>query len=325
MTEINLGYSPEVQKSVEQSERMKNSAALIENPIGDGELGFDKVFIQADNIINEGNKWTVNISSEDPTVILDDKWRQNLGLVDSAIVPEIRKGDGKKKLVSGGTWIWIEDNQGQRYLSLMRRDAGAPVDANCLTGPAGRCGEKLSKTSVDETNQEFIFLQTKSVGETKLLAFYRDDKDKEEVVKQKLRQVGEIFNVLMKRYEETGNESFRDDAKYLAENVRGAENIELLKMGEGKDNKQKLDEITMTIDGVPVDTVKGIAYFDKENNTLEVREVVNIKLPKGSVLSKVMDGEQWLRPTTLVAEGKLKSLLEDDLVPALRNYIEKVV
>ena len=325
MTEINLGFNPEIQKSVEQSKRMEKSADLIKNPIKDGEIGFDKVFIQADKIINEGNKWTVNISSEDPTVILNDKWRQDLGLENSAIVPDLRNGNGEKKLVSGGTWIWIEDNQGQRFLSLMRRDAGAPVDTNCLTGPAGRCGEKLSKTSVDETNQEFIFLQTEKAGETKLLAFYRDDKEKEEVIEQKLRQVGEVFEALMKKYDETGDEKARDDAKYLASHVKGEENIQLLKMGEVEDREQQLDEITMTIDGVPVDKVKGIAYMDEKNNTLEVREVVNIKLTEGSVLSKVIDGEQWLSPTTLVAEKDLAQLKTDDLVPALRNYIEKVV
>jgi len=32
-----------------------------------------------------------------------------------------------------------------------------------------------------------------------------------------------------------------------------------------------------------------------------------------------------LRPTTLVAEKDLAQLKTDDLVPALRNYIEKVV
>jgi len=319
------GYNPEVQKSVEQSKRMENSADLIRNPIKDGEIGFDKVFIQADKIVNEGNKWNVNVSSKDSTVILNDKWRQDLGLENSAIVSDLRNGDGEKKLVSGGTWIWIEDNQGQRFLSLMRRDAGAPVDTNCLTGPAGRCGEKLSKTSVDETNQEFIFLQTETAGETKLLAFYRDDKEKDEVIEQKLRQVGEVFEALMKKYEETGDEKARDDAKYLVNHVKGEENIQLLKMGEVEDKEQQLDEIMMTIDGVPIDRVRGIAYMDEKNNTLEVREVVNIKLPEGVSLPVVMDGEQWLRPTTLVAEKDLAQLKTDDLVSALRNYIEKVV
>jgi molybdopterin converting factor small subunit len=315
----------EIKTAPEQSKRMEKSADLLRNPIRDGEIGFDKVFIQANEITNEGNKWIINISSEDSTVILDDKWRQSLGLINSAIVPDIRKGDGEKKLVSGGTWIWIEDNQGQRFLSLMRRDAGAPVDTNCLTGPAGRCGEKLSKTSVDETNQEFIFLQTEKGGETKLLAFYRDDKEKEEVVAQKLRQVGEVFGALMKKYEETGDEKAKNDAKYLVSHVRGEENIQLLKMGEVEDKGQQLDEIIMTIDGVPIDRVRGIAYMDEKNKTLEVREVVNIKLPEGVNLPVVMDGEQWLRPTTLVAEKDLAQLKTDDLVSALRNYIEKVV
>ncbi|MEI8067951.1 MAG: hypothetical protein WCG91_03335 [Candidatus Shapirobacteria bacterium] len=317
--ENNNPISKEIVKNeTDNSERMEKSAALLENPIKDGEIGYDKVFIQADSIVQDGNKWQVNINSEDSTVILDDKWRKDLGLDASAIVPDIRNGDGTKKLVSGGTWVWIENNQGQRFLTLMRRDAGAPVDTNCLTGPAGRCGEKLSKTSVDETNQELIFLQLEKDGKIKLLAFYRNEEEKEKVVEEKLRQVGEMYKVLM----EKGRE---EDAKYLADNIRSGEDIELLEMGRFEDKDSQLDEITMTIDGREVDKVKGIAYMDEKNKTLEVREVVNIKLPEGVNLAKVMDGEVFLRPTVLVEEGGFEALKSDDLVPALRNYVEKVV
>lgn len=305
--------------------RMEKSDKLVDNPLKDGEIGFDKVFIQADSVTQDGNKWTINISSEDSTVILDDKWRQDLGLKDCAIVADIRDGNGEKKLISGGTWVWVEDNQGQRFLSLMRRDTGAPVDKNCLTGPAGRCGEKLSQTSVDETNQEFIFLQVGNEGNTKLLAFYRNEADKQDVVEQNLRQVGEMYETLMKKYEETGDEKYKEDAMYLAENVRSEEDIELLEMDQVEDKDSQLDEIIMTIDGEEIDKVKGIAYMDEKNNTLEVREVVDIKLPQGSKISKVMDGEKYLRPTVLVAEEKLRDLLTDDLVPALRNYIERLL
>lgn len=325
MSEAESIFNPEILKSVEQKSRMENSAALLKNPIRDGEIGSDKVFIQANEIKKNGNKWQIDISSKDSTVTLDNKWRQNLGLEESAIVADLRNINSEKKLISGGTWVWIETNNGDRSLALMRRDGGAPVDADCLTGPAGRCGEKLSKTSVDETNQEFIFIQQYNGEQTKLLAFYRNDEDKEEVVQQKLRQVGEVYKALIDKYEKNGDEKSKEDADYLVNNVRDENDIELLKMGEFEDNDQQLDEITMTIDDVEVDTVKGIAYMDEKNNTLEVREVVNIKLPEGSILSKVMDGEVFLRDTVLIAKKDLVSLKNDNLVPALRNYIEQVV
>ena len=325
MSETESNFNPEILKSVEQKSRMENSAALLENPIRDGEIGADKVFIQANEIKNDGNKWRIDINSEDSTVILDDKWRQNLGLENSVIVADLRNINSEKKLVSGGTWVWIENSNGDRSLALMRRDEGAPVDAGCLTGPAGRCGEKLSKTSIDETNQEFIFVQQNSGEQTKLLAFFRNDEDKDEVVRQKLRQVGEVYKALIDKHEKTGDEKSKKDADYLVDNVKDENDIELLKMGEFENSEQQLDEITMTIDGVEVDKVKGIAYMDEKNNTLEVREVVNIKLPKGSILSKVMDGEVFLRDTVLISEKDLVDLKNDNLVPALRNYIEKVI
>jgi len=315
----------EIQKT-EQRNRIETSAALIENPIRDGEIGADKVFIQADSISHNDNsrKWIINISSQDSSVVLDDKWKEKLSLENSPIVMDLRKGGGEKKLISGGTWVWVEDSKGNKNLALMRRDKGAPFDAFCLTGPAGRCGEKLSKTSIDETNQEFIFLKSNNSSENRLLTFYRNEEDKEEAVRQKLRQVGEVFKALMDNYEKTGNQQSKDDSEYLVTSINGEENLELIKLNEVKDEEQELDEIIMTIDGKEVDKVKGIAFMDEGNNTLEVREVVNIKLPEGSTLSKVMDGEVFLRKTSLIPEKELKSLKDDKLVPALRNYIERI-
>jgi len=323
----NEGFINQEMKNKEQERnRMETSVGLIENPIRDGEIGADKVFIQADSVNHDNDrKWLINISSQDSSVVLDDKWKEKLSLENSPIVMDLRKGGGEKKLISGGTWVWIEDSEGNKNLALMRRDKGAPTDALCLTGPAGRCGEKLSKTSLDETNQEFIFLKSEGPSEDKLLTFYRNEEDKEEAVRQKLRQVGEVFNALMDDYEKTGNQQSKNDAEYLVFNIKGQENLELIKLGEVKNEEQELDEIIMTVDGKEVDKVKGIAFMDEDNNTLEVREVIDIKLPEGSTLSKVMDGEVFLRKTTLIPEEELESLKSDKLVPALRNYIQKII
>jgi hypothetical protein len=323
MSEIPDNYSSEkIEKSSEVS-RLNNSAELVCNPIKDGELGFDKVYIQADSVTNDGSKWVVHIDSQDSTVVLNEGLKAEYGLDSSAVVNDLRNGNGEKKLISGGTWVWIRDNDGNEFLSLMRRDEGAPNDAGCLTGPAGRCGEKLSQTSVDETNQEFIFVKSSIDNKNKLLAFYRNEEDKNEVLDQKMRQIGEIYRVLMENYEKTGNEQSKVDAEFLRDNIKSKEDIQLFKMSEN--SSDGLDTVVMKIDGEEVDRVKGVAYMDEKNHTLEVREEVVIDLPEGSKISKVLDGERWMRPIVLVKKEELKGLLDDKLVSALRNYIEKVV
>lgn len=312
----------EIVEESKTENRMENSAALIENPIRDGEIGFDKIYILADKIVHQGSSWTVKVDSGDPTVVLDETKKEEFNLKNSPVVKEIRGGNGEKKLVSGGTWIWIRDSEGQEFLCLMRRDDGAPVDAGCLTGPAGRCGEKLSKTSVDETNQEFVFVMSETDGKNKLLAFYRNDEDREEVTRQKMRQVGEVYNSLMEKYEKIEDEQSKRDAEFLRDSVRDESCLELIKMEQT--SSEGLDTVIMEVDGEEVDRVNGIAYMDEENNTLEVREVVTVTLPPGSKISKVLDGEKYLRPTVLVKKEELVALFNDRLVPALKNYTQRV-
>ena len=194
------GTNPEIKIEIVR-DKMNNSAELAKNPIKDGEPGYDKVYIQAAGVSHDNNNWVVQIDSSSPTVVLNDKLKDELKLSNSPTVNEIRDGNGKRILVSGGSWVWIEDSQGNLVLPLLRRDSGAPTDANCLTGPAGRCGEKLSQTTVDETNQEFMFLQADGDNGGKLLVFYRNEEDKEDVIHQKLRQVETIRKSLMDKYE----------------------------------------------------------------------------------------------------------------------------
>ncbi len=297
MLENKTDLSEVLERNVEINSR-NNSAELIRHPIKDGEIGFDKIFVQAASVDHQESEWVVNVDSNDPTVVLNDKLKTEYGLDGSAVVNDLRNGNGEKKLVSGGTWVWIKDNEGNEFLSLMRRDGGAPVDAGCLTGPAGRCGEKLSQTSVDETNQEFIFIQDGINRENKMLAFYRNEEDRDGVFDQKLRQVGEIYRSLMEKYEKTGDEQSKIDAEFLRDNIKSGEDIQLLKMGTT--TTEGLDTVVMKIDGEEVDRVTGLAYMDEKNHTLEVREEVVVELPFGSRISKVMDGEVFLRPTVLV-------------------------
>ncbi len=323
MFEFNNNCSEVREKGVEIG-RLNNSAELIRHPIEEGGIGYDKIYIEAAGVERNGSEVVIRVDSSDPTVVFDQKLKGEYGLENSPTVNDLRSGNGEKKLISGGTWIWITDNDGQEYLSLMRRGTAAPTDKNCLTGPAGRCGERLSRTSVDETNQEFILVVSDGVNnENKMLVFYRGEEDKEDLVCQKIRQVGEVFRTLIEKNEKTGDKQSRIDADFLRDNI-GIDDFQLLRMGIV--SSEGLDTVIMKIDGEEVDRVHGIAYMDEEHNTLEVREVINLVLPQGVSVVKFLNGEKFLNPTQLVKKEELPELLNNELlVPALRNYIEMLV
>jgi len=320
--EIPSLFSEIRERNVEVNNR-NNSAELTRHPIKWHEEGFDKIFIQASSVDRQESSCVINIDSKDPTVVFNGKIRTEYGLDSTVLVDDLVSGKSEKTLVSGGVWVWLEDDNGNEFLSLMRRDMAAPKDAGCLTGPAGRCGEKLSQTSVSEINQDFIFIQTDTEGNNKLLAFYRNDEEKDDVINQKLRQVEEVSKSLLENYEKTGDQQSKIDADFLKSSIKGRSDIQFFKMEMVPTDDQ--DNIITNIDGEEVDRISGFVYMDEKNHTLEVREEMVIRLPFGSRMIKVMDGGLFMRPTVLVKKEDLSQLLSDDLVPALRNYIERKV
>lgn len=317
-----LQLSPERNKNCPH-----NSVELLLDPIVEGEPGYDEVFITGKVSKESLHVWNITVDESCPTVVLNEKSRENLGLDNSPLVNELRRSESiEKSLISGGSWIWIEDHKGNQYLPLLRRDAEAPSEPNCLTGPAGRCGELLSKTSLDETNQEFIcfsFGENENAKE-KVLAFYDEESNKDEVINQKIKQLLEMSEILNKKYSETGDDKFKEQFDKL-QKYKTADDIELIKIDSVENYGQELDTINTIIDGKVVDSVRGLAYMDKANNSLEVRSVLKIKLPENAELFEVMDGERFLRNTSIVKKENLKDLLEnEDLVPALRNYIVRL-
>jgi len=193
-----------------------------------------------------------------------------------------------------------------------------------LTGPAGRCGEPLSKTSIDETNQEIMIICNDKDDKPKLLAFYRNDSDIDRTVDQKMIQIKENIDNLNAKLSNSMNEEIKKQVDIL-KSLDGVNSIELVKIEDNDDDSQNLDTIFTRVNGVVVDEVKGIAYMDEKNNTLEVREVLPINLPAGHRILAAIDGEKFSRDTFLIEKNNLEDIKNDDLVPALKNYVMRTL
>jgi hypothetical protein len=314
-------FSPEKEKQenvFEQDRKMRFSEALIGRPILDGEPGYDKIFI-AGKVTQEGNDWIVDISSDTPTVALDQKIKDEYELKDSLTIKEMRSGQGNQglSLVSGGSFLWL--NQGNaRELVLLRRDDMAPVDAGCLTGPAGRCGEAPSLTSLNETNEEMIIIKSLSdTGEKfKLLGFYGEERQRDEVIHQKLRQV----KFLHDHYLAKGDTK----TAQLLRLIRGEDDIETQSiMDSRKPVSENSSKVITRVNGKVVDIMNNAtAFLDSATNTLEIRETINVQLPTGAEIATVLDGEVWERDIVRVAS--LDRLEGEKMVAALANYYSKI-
>lgn len=308
-----------------ERENMRFSSKLLENPLNEGP-GHDKIFAVASSIeFDEKNRIAViNISSTDPTVALNNDYRKSLNIPDSYIIPDLRKENVEKKLFSGGSWVWIEQSNGKKGLILLKRDSGAPVDAGCYTGPAGRCGEYPSVTSVDETNEELIMIQNGTSIAS--VAFYRNESDIERVKKIKFRQIHDVYNALLSRSALSNNLQYQKDANLLASYVNGPQDIALVKMDYLVTNdKSGLDTILTMVDGKLKDTVKGNYFWDQRNNTLEIREEIVYRLPKDFEIIKIFDGEIFLRESKVIPEEDIALLFTDKMVPALQDYVGKIL
>ena len=303
-------------------DNLRKSADLIENPISPEMEQYDSIFVLAKVTEPGPNKWLIDIGADDPTVVMDEKKREKWGLEGLSTVPEIRENGSELSLVSGGAVVILIDNDGNESLALLKRDSGARVDPNCWTTPAGRCGEPLSKTGRDETNQEIIMIDDSDDGdEIQLLAFYDNDSQKDEIIQQKIEQVKLRIEDLQSKFAETGDDKYRKQVDALLR-FKGAENVKLIKIDDVSDPRQELDTIDMQVNGKVVDTVQGMAYMDEENNTLEIRRVLKVVLPEGVSVSTVIDGEKFDRDVALVKIEDLDKL-EGDFVPFLNYYYQR--
>lgn len=322
---IELNNSKKEKEKFESSKTMEFSSRLLEKPIKSGQPGYDKIFALG-KVSKEGNIWRIDVNSEIPTVVLDQKVNDEFGLK-SPLVKEARnnKIEGTS-LISGGSFVWIDEGK-NRKLILLKRDKGAPVDAGSLTGPAGRCGELPSHTTVAETNEELMIVRSKlPTGESryKLLGFYRDESGKDAIIDNKLRQIEKRYNAL--------KEHGKDDDAKLLRLIRGAEDIEMLSIEQYKKSegdRDRAEKIITYIDGKEMDLIEnGTAYFDEENNTLEIREIIDVKVPDNSELVKILDGENFGDDNCgrdIILVSSLKELQNEKLVPSLMDYLKKSI
>lgn len=297
----------------ERERRFTFSAELLRDPTKYGQEMHDKVFCIA-RLSQAGDTWFVDISPDTPTVALSEKVRNEHGVLrDSPVVSELRKKEKfpQLSLVSGGSFVSIDG-----AVVLLRRDAGAPVDAGCLTGPAGRSGELLSQTNMHETNEELMIVVTgyTSGQEPKLLTFINrgaDSRVVQYVQEKRLAQVRTVEQDLLKR--------LRLEDAALLHKIRGPNDLKMISIDVSRDDLQGTQEIITRIEGQVVDRVHGFVFFDEQNNTLEVRAMINYALPPGYRVAGVFDGELFGRDAALYP---LDKLMNERMVPALRHYVD---
>lgn len=304
----------DVKAEKREKDRMRNSTDLLEFPLKYGDEGYDKIFAGG-KIERSNGDWIIKVPFDFPTVAFDEESRNKFDLKNSPVVSEIRDkviSDFKDiSLFSGGAHVFIEE-QGMSRMVLLRRDMEAKFDPGLLTGPAGRCGEPLSRTTVNETNEELIIIKIKDNGaeRLKLLGFFRTKEEVENVINQKLKQNEMIYDYLVSK----GRKS---DAELLLK-VRGEENIEMLDINQFIQPGQ--DEVKLMAGDRIIDRVSGVAMFDELKNTLEFREILKVTLPDNMRIEKILDGETFGREVVMVTnpdelEGK-------SLVAALGYYKE---
>lgn len=308
----------EKERAAEQDKKMRLSSELIERPILDGEPGYDKIFLLGKAEKKDG-EWIIDIDSDTPTVALNQDIKNEFDLKDSPIVKDVRdrKVGSNLSLISGGSFVWITQ-QGKSELVLLRRDVGAPVDAGCLTGPAGRCGEAPSLTTLNESNEELIIVKSKTMRgkeRFKLLGFYGEEISKTNIVHQKLRQVKVIHDYLMAQ-------GRTEDAQIL-KLIRGEEDVEVYSLNQNKKPVDHADRVTTRVNGQTVDVIEnGIVFLDEATNTLEIREIIDVNLPEGSEIVKVLDGEVFGRD--IVRASSLDNLEGEKMVASLQDYFKRV-
>lgn len=306
---------------------IERSAELLMNPIGFGEPGFDKIFI-AGKVSQKGNHWRLDVMDDYPVVALDDAVREEFGLVNCPTVKELRQQKiGELSLVSGGSFVWLKQGR-SRSLILLKRDELASTDAGLMTGPAGRCDKAMSATITEETNEELILIKSGSFGEEeycRLLGFRWDgavdgdqthwmrDLDGSKVPSFKLRQITNKCRVL------AAKSKYLDCA--LLHLIRGPEDVEIASIKPVVSDIQS-DSLSFFVAGKRIDRVDNcLAYFDTENNTLEIRVVFEINLSEKEGVVGIWDGEGFCREVVLV--DSLDEVPEALAVPALKNYKRK--
>lgn len=306
--------------------QVSNSAELLKKSLEETQKGCDKVYALARNIRKDGNLWYIEVDSTYPTVAFDDNWKKELDIPNSPTVNEIRGGDGSKGwLFSSGVWFSVEDNQGEKTYLFLKRDDEAKSDPGCVTGAAGRCDGPIKEVTLNELGEEILFMQVLFRGKRRVPVFYTKEENKEKAIQKKWRQVQVLKEKLKEKCPQIYDENNQYQVKYdyLTRNIEAESDFYPVKFDENDLGENDPHEIVLTIDGKEVERIRGTAYLDEKNKTLEVRQSINYKLPTETSLEIVMDGEPYLRMPVPVKENELDQLPEKyKCVFALLKFIE---
>ena len=197
----------------------------------------------------------------------------------------------------------------------IRRDAGAPTDAGCLTTPFGRCDKPLSKLVVAETNEEIIVV-TRNDGFKQILTMIRANSSQEEInhiIENKLDQIKLRYDNLL----ENGKE---DQARDLL-GVDSADYFCLCPVSLSKYGSQYCKDIVTVSNNRIIDSLKAIPFFDEKANTWEIGQPTEIILPEGTTVSSIVDGENYNRETNLT---NIENLEDEEMTSTLSNYYKLI-
>lgn len=295
--------------------RMKYSSELIRNPIREGEPGYDKIFLCG--LVRKIERgWEFHIASDTPTAVEDEVIRNKFGLPHSPTIKEVRDGSALPglSLLSAGSFVWLNEG-GTSKLVLLQRDNIVSVDTGLLTGPAGRCGEPPSKTALDESNQELCILrQTSGRSRFKVVGFYDDDREKNDIIFRKLEQIRSVYDTL--------REQGRDEEAKLLFSIRGEDDVEMIRRSAGP-HPEQTERVVTFVDGEPVDIIENATvFFDEPLNTLEIRAHFEVNVwPDTTVV--IRDGETYARNVVTVDPAR-ENLSDKRFTSTLRHLYEKI-
>ena len=266
----------------------------------------DKVYITARVTVMEGNHIDVNISSSDPVVWLNEKYRHEYGCPDDLLVPDMQAGLTRKQhpelyLLSAGVFLWAGGK-----LVLLKKDAKAPTCAGCLTEPAGRCDALPGLTAMRELNEELLVFSeewnveertTSSVALALVHGAYISAEHAERIKTEQLTTRSPHPMAI---------EYVGLDCANHAPQITG-------------DDSDFTRIVDVYLDGVFMETLRGPHFFDLDHNTLEIRLALDLRHANLSHCT-YQDGEEYGREVQLLTVHELSQ--ERLLAPCLDHYVQ---
>ena len=250
--------------------------------------------------VTEGSRITVNISSDDPVVWLNEKYRRAYGHPDDLLVPDMQAGlNPGLYLVSAGAFLWAGGK-----LVLLKKDAKAPTCAGCLTEPTGRCDALPGLTAMRELNEELlVFSEEWNVGE---------------------RTTSSVALALVHGAYIGPEHAERIKTEQLTTRSPHPMAIEYVGLDHAfhapqvtREDSEFTRVVEVYVDGVFMETLVGPHFFDLDHNTLEVRLALYLRHANLSHCT-FQDGEDYGREVQLLT---VHELLQDRLLtPCLDHY-----